>query len=212
MLTLEAKIEIVILMAKFESATTVRRKLKNSNMEFITLPTINTINSIFLKFKKTGTVQNLYKSGRPSLEEEKVDKILEVFENKPKSSIRNVAKEVGVSYGSIQKTIKGCGLYPYKIQLHQKLEDEDYAHRMMMCEDILIKIQNDIRFLDTIIFSDESTFNLNGSVNRHNCRIWSHSKPDEIITKTHSSPKINVWMGLSSSKIYGPFFYEGISF
>jgi hypothetical protein len=33
------------------------------------------------------------------------------------------------------------------------------------------RIENE-RFLDSVIFSDESTFHVGGKVNNHNCRTW----------------------------------------
>ncbi|KAJ8916403.1 hypothetical protein NQ315_014614, partial [Exocentrus adspersus] len=38
----------------------------------------------------------------------------------------------------------------------------------------------DSNFLNNIVFSDEATFCLNGSVNRYNCRYWSQKNPHWI--------------------------------
>jgi hypothetical protein len=34
------------------------------------------------------------------------------------------------------------------------------------------KMENEDDYLNTILFSDEANFRLNGKVNRHNVRIW----------------------------------------
>ena len=49
---------------------------------------------------------------------------------------------------------------------------------------------------------------LTGTVNRNNCRIRGLEKPKETHERSQSSPKVNVWMGLSADQIYGPFFFE----
>ena len=82
MLSTEERIEIVILMAKLESTAAVRRALQRRGMK---VPSENTIRDTFKKFKETGSVYNRPKSGRPALEDEKVEKISNFFENEPKT-------------------------------------------------------------------------------------------------------------------------------
>ena len=100
-------------------------------------------------------------------------------------------------------------MFPYKLQVTQELYEEDHALRVSMAETLLEKISNEIDFLENIIFSDESTFFVNGVVNRHNCRVWGTEPPDETIEVCHSSPKVNVWKGISVTTVCGPFFIEG---
>ena len=78
-----------------------------------------------------------------------------------------------------------------------------------MAETLLEKFEEDFSYLQKLVFSDESTFYLNGCVNRHNCRIWGTEPPKETIDRVHSSPKVNVWMAMSASRIYGPFLIDG---
>ena len=83
MLSSEERIEIVILMAKLESTAAFRRVLQG-----VKVPSENTIRDTFKKFKETGSVHNRPKSGRPALEDEKVEEISNFFENEPKTSLR----------------------------------------------------------------------------------------------------------------------------
>ena len=39
------------------------------------------------------------------------------------------------------------------------------------------QIQDDGKFQDSVLFSDESTFHVSGRVNTHNCRIWGSENP-----------------------------------
>ena len=154
--------------------------------------------SIFRKFKETGSVNDLPRSGRPSVDDDKKDEIADHFADNPRTSIRQVAMEVSCSYGVVQKVArKELKLYPFKIQITQQLHEEDLAIRMHMCDVLLEKIESNVSFLKSLIFSDESTFRLDGTVNRHNCRIWGTERPKETHERSQSSPKINVWMGLS---------------
>ena len=60
-----------------------------------------------------------------------------------------------------------------------------------------------------IIFSDEAHFDLDGYVNKLNCRIWGTENPNSNIEKsTHSKRIWTVWCGFWSRDTIGPFFFE----
>ena len=65
----------------------------------------------------------------------------------------------------------------------------------------------DGKFLDSVIFSDESTFHVSGRVNIHNCRIWGSENPRVSLEHVRDSPKVNVFCALSRERVYGPFFF-----
>jgi len=69
------------------------------------------------------------------------------------------------------------------------------------------RIQDDGKFLDSVIFSDESTFHVSGRVNTHNCRIWGSENPRVSLEHVRDSPKVNVFCALSKERVYGPFFF-----
>ena len=62
--------------------------------------------------------------------------------------------------------------------------------------------------IGTIIFSDESHIYLRGLMNKQNFRKWSRTKPEEVYGKPLHSPKVTVWCGLISNRIYRPYFFE----
>ncbi|GFQ87366.1 DUF4817 domain-containing protein [Trichonephila clavata] len=64
-------------------------------------------------------------------------------------------------------------------------------------------------FMGSIIWSDEAQFKLNGTVNRHNCVYWGEENPHITIEKAVNLPGVNVWCGLSSRGLIGPFRFEG---
>jgi len=64
-LSLEIKIRIILLMAKLESVTVVRRTLKQEKLEIIQKR--KTITKLHAKFCSTGSVEDLNRSGRPKI-------------------------------------------------------------------------------------------------------------------------------------------------
>ena len=38
--------------------------------------------------------------------------------------------------------------------------------------------------------------------------MWNDTKPMGVFEKPLHSPKVTVWCGLSSNRLYGPFFFE----
>jgi len=62
--------------------------------------------------------------------------------------------------------------------------------------------------IDRIWWSDESTFNLNGVVNRHNSCYWSEENPNILIEKQPKSIGLSVWAAISSQGIIGPHFFH----
>ena len=67
---------------------------------------------------------------------------------------------------------------------------------------MLNKIEENPGILDNIVWSDEASFKLSGHINRHNCVYWY----SESMHLTLEHPGVNVWDGISSSGVYGPFF------
>ena len=62
-------------------------------------------------------------------------------------------------------------LYPYKMQLTQRLHRGDKAKWLRFCRWILGKWGNP-SFRRSLLFSDEAHFYLNGQVLKQNCRVW----------------------------------------
>ena len=97
--------------------------------------------------------------------------------------------------------------HAYHIQVVHKLEDEDYAARQAMRYDLLNAVRNE-NLMQHALFSNEATFHPCGHVNRHNCRIWADEQPNALYEWEQDSPKVNVWMGITKSKLYGPYMFS----
>ena len=59
-----------------------------------------------------------------------------------------------------------------------------------------------------IIFSDEAHFDLDGYVNKKNCRILGTENLHVSIEKPMHPKRVTVWCGFWIKVIIGPFFFE----
>ena len=101
---------------------------------------------------------------------------------------------------------KRLQMKPYCLHLLHLLKPTDHIDRTNFC----IKMQDAMTeedFLDRVVFSDESTFHINGKVHRHNVRIWGTENPHEMVPHERASPKINVFCAMSTRNVYGSFFF-----
>ena len=71
----------------------------------------------------------------------------------------------------------------------------------------MLQHQENDDFLDCVVFSDESTFHLNGNVFTHNVRIWGSENPREFVQSEGDATKLNVFCALSWRKVYGSFLF-----
>lgn len=128
----------------------------------------------------------------------------------PTLSTRKMSRITGVSTRTIRRTFKHHKFHPYKLHLVQGLSEDDYDRRLEFCEIMSEKIINNPNCTYNICFSDECSFFVDGTVNRHNCRYWADTNP-RIFREVHTQhpQKINVWAGVFRNHIIGPFFLPG---
>ncbi|XP_011860094.1 PREDICTED: uncharacterized protein LOC105557457 [Vollenhovia emeryi] len=75
---------------------------------------------------------------------------------------------------------------------------------------MMLQFDRNNQFLFWTCFSDEATFELSGSVNRHNMRYWTDENPHWMREhRTQYPEKVNVWAGILCNRIIGPFFIDG---
>ena len=139
---------------------------------------------------------------------EREEAISEVMARSPTKSLRRLSAEMNVPYTSCQRIVrKYLKLYPFHLQRLQALHAEDHEACFnfvsMMCQ----RIEGGDGFLNNWLFTDEATFHVSGRVNTHNCIVWARQNPHISYELERSSPKVNVWCGVSRNKVYGPFFF-----
>jgi transposase len=164
------------------------------------------------RFEVTGCCRDKLRSGRPksaSSDEKKLETLLHFVQN-PHLSLRKAATQVDVCFKSIDNILKTSNFHPYKITLVQELSEDDFDRRLEFCEVMMQKHEENNKFFNQIVFTDEATFMLNGSLNRHNCRYWADQNPHWMReTHTQHPQKVNVWAGIIGNRLVGPFFIEG---
>lgn len=182
---------------------------KNFNM--LTSPTKKVIYRAVKNFSSTGNLEKK-KPGRSlttATTTEKVEEAKQIIENNPKVSVRRLAQQLGTSTGSAHTILtKKLKLFPYKIQICQKLKEGDYECRVRFCVWLKEKLNEDANFLGRLIMSDEAHFSLNGCVNRQNLRFWATENPKETMEVPLHSLRVTVWCALTETSIIGPFFFE----
>jgi transposase len=209
-LSLEERVQVVLLYAKFESFVEVQRKWRN---HFDTEPPSKpTILSLVEKFKETGSVHDRHRSGRPrsAVTKESIENVTELLNNSSNLSIRQGAQALDMSKDSYHRAVLEAGFRPFKPTILQELREDDFDRREEFCDTLLEKFTKEPSMVNKIVWSDESEFKLNGVINRHNCTYWAFSNPDEQMPVSNSKQGLMVWCGITSYGIIGPYFFDGL--
>lgn len=161
------------------------------------------------KFRETGSVANKKRSNPRVLNEEAQIEVLGTIVANPTSSLRTVARVVGMSHETVRKALRLHKFHPYKMQILQQLFDDDFDRRIEFCEIMTDSINANRNLLHNICFTDECSFFLNGNVNKQNCRYWSDENPKHFREgHTQYPEKVNVWAGILGNAIIGPLFIQ----
>lgn len=169
-------------------------------------PAPKTIQRTWSRLVETGSViPNKRECGarRTVLTVQKEDSILDHFINDGKKSLREVARETGVSTRSVGRVLKRERMHPFHYTRVQCLLDTDRAARVEFCEWVLQQEARAPGFLQNILFTDEATFQKNGFCNQRNNHFWSQENPF-VVDDTKSIQtrcKKNVWMGIIGGKL-----------
>ena len=201
-LTTQERIQVILLQAKFDNLIDVQRQWKN---HFTTEPPSKpTIISLVKKFKETGSVHDLNRSARSRsvVTEEAMKTVNEALEKSSNTSVRRGALAMEMSKSSYHRLVIEAGFRAYHPTQVQELSEDDFDRRVEFCETMLAKFNQNDRLVNKIIWSDESQFMLNGTINRHNCIYWASSNPHEQIPVSNSKLGVMVWCGVTSDNIF----------
>ena len=78
----------------------------------------------------------------------------------------------------------------------------------LFCDWFLKKFNSDPDFIDNLLVSDESTFCFDGHVSSQNCRIWGLENHHAVRESTSFSPKLTIWVAMSSQTLIGPYVFR----
>jgi len=138
-----------------------------------------------------------------------VDLETEIFDEvnrDPETSTRVLAHQFGVHYSSVWRTINTEDLYPYHCLRIHGLENVDHQQCVQFCRWLLHNEVEDCGFLQSILWTEESTFTREGVFNVQNSHHYSQENPHLVRQQRFQCRfSINVWMGIIDGVLIGPF-------
>lgn len=174
-------------------------------------PGDNTIRRLYAKFMNSGNVNNASHSSRQRTRrsDENIEAVRASVEADPRTSSYHRSQELGIARTTLRRIIHSdLKMFPYKIQIAQKLNPADYPRRLDYAKWCIEMAVNQPDFWRKIIMSDEAHFSLNGGVNKQNCRFYATENPQLIEEEPLYDQKVTVWCGVCANMIIGPYFYQ----
>lgn len=190
------------------SVSVVQRKFREKFGRHAQLPCSATIHRIHQRAAETGDLDDEPRPGRRRSSED-ILRVEEDVKEEPQMSIRVRARKLQLSRSNMHRILRDdLILHPYRPRLLQELSEEDFAHRMTFCEEMVELLENDANLLDRFVFTDEAHFHLCGNVNRHNLRYYAKENPNFFLTQPLHSSRVTVWAGVWAGGFLGPFFFD----
>ena len=127
MATRKQKAFCVLQFAKTESVIRVQRAFR---IKFhCNFPSDNSIRRWYYQFEDTACLCKGKSSRRPSMIEERLERVSDVFSRSPKKSVRRASRELAIPVMSVWRILRRrLQLGPYRLQLLQALKLTDYGH------------------------------------------------------------------------------------
>ena len=174
------------------------------------VPSRKVISRCVKNFRKSGSVLKTKRHRKRVVRTpENIESVHQNLEEDGEKTIRRISEEENLSYGTVQNILrKDLCLFPYKVQVTQRIDKADLKKRLTFAQWFLDQNQADVNFLSHLIMSDEAHFDLSGYVNKQNCRIWARQNPYAIHERPLHDVRVTVWCGVTMRGIIGPFFFE----
>lgn len=173
-------------------------------------PSTQLIRTWVQRFREEGTMINRPLPG-PSTTAATPERVIQVRQEilrNPRKSVRKIAASTGIKKSTVHMILrKKLKLHPYKMQIVQKLDENDYVLRERYARTALERFRTP-RTLGNVLFSDEAHFHIEGYVNKQNMRYWNPSNPRERHQKSLHCSKTTVWCAISAQGIIGPYFFN----
>lgn len=146
-------------------------------------------------------------AGRPRRQGNELveEEILNLVDEDPTTSTREISSNVHVSQYKVWKTLRENQLYPFHVQRVHALQPEDHPRRVLFSEWLLQQHENNPNFLTKILVTDEASFTRNGINNFRNTHVWSLENPHAVRrTNFQQRFSVNVWAGIVNGVLVGP--------
>ena len=161
----------------------------------------STVNKWLKRYKETGDVQELEGRGRKKIINAEMEKkILELFEKNENLSLKKAQlllrrSNIEVSISTLSRTLKQLGFKFRSPLVKPVLTPSHIKKRIEWCE----KFQE--MNWDNVVFTDETTFNLNP----YKQKYWSRGRRIKFIRRFRHPQKIHLW-GCFSSRGFGTLY------
>jgi len=173
-------------------------------------PAKSTIQSIYRKFKETGSINNRKRSWKPS---RKLLKYLEIIEEccdkimtQPEMVQHFATHGIEISRWTICRILKKAQIRKYVIKRMLHLDDQNYIARSKFAEWVMEQLEKDPEFLYKIIFTDEAAVSIHDEFTKTNRRYYGRAPPNFGQDQPHRTPKLQIFVALNI--IYGVLYYD----
>ena len=166
------------------------------------------------RYKELGTLDDRPRSGRPvtATTKKNKEKIRSRIRRNPRRSMRQMAKDIQISEGSVRKIVKKqLKLHPYKLAKAHLLTEEKKGERL--------KRARKMRRLaaagrhHSVLFTDEKIFTAEQHHNSQNDRqlLPKGSLHPPTVSRSHFPSSVMVWAGIcATGKTPLVFFEKGV--
>ena len=151
---------------------------------------------VFQRMHRNALAYGSFRPPRTSVERENPNTgaILAAVAKDPHTCSRAIAFDLNISQTAVMNVLHKNQYKPYKVHIHQELTENDHYHRLEYC---LGALQQPAGFFSRVLFSDESSFSSDGTVNRHNSHYWSPVNPHWMIEQPMQGRwYVDVWCGI----------------
>ena len=131
------------------------------------------------------------------LSQEKREELVRTIQEDPTMSQRKLSAACDISLSTVNKVLREEGIRPWKFSKVQEIWPNDYTSRLEFANLVINRNEQDGNFVGNIVFSDEASFHLNGSVNMHNAFIYAEENPHAICVKPLRSSALTCWAMIS---------------
>jgi len=90
---------------------------------------------VYIKLRETGALPSSNISSERANEQnvDEMESILQSVEHSPSTSTRRISTRIGVPYTRVWQTLRQHDLYPFHLQMVQRLEKGNEARRLDLC-------------------------------------------------------------------------------
>ena len=97
---------------------------------------------------------------------------------------------------------KDLGGFPYRIQVGQRLTEQDRHLRIEYCTRFLEMVYEDPDLLLNVWFSDEGDIHFDGFINLQTTRFLGFERPDVIVQKPLHRERVTIWCAVLRCNSY----------